>query len=83
MTPPSQVRRLVLNRARCGACGTAIESGHTHDFVWCPCGKLAVDGGLTYVRRLWSVDYEELSRWRDADGKLHDNDETSNPWPDA
>jgi hypothetical protein len=26
-----------------------IESHHRHDFQWCKCGQLAVDGGLSYV----------------------------------
>ena len=29
-----------------------IESTHVHDFVSCKCGKLCVDGGLEYLRRV-------------------------------
>jgi hypothetical protein len=44
-----------------------ITSVHRHDFVRCECGKVAVDGGTHYLRRLWSLDatpedaYTELS----------------------
>jgi len=37
----NEVRR---NRARCRKCGTVVESHHTHDYVECACGSIAVDG---------------------------------------
>jgi hypothetical protein len=42
---------LLKNAARCRQCGTVIESKHVHDFVWCSCGSIFVDGGLEYLRR--------------------------------
>ena len=42
---------LIRNAARCRACETVIESRSRHDFVWCACGKIFVDGGLEYARR--------------------------------
>lgn len=46
---------ITRNSARClnPDCGDEIESTHRHDFRWCSCGNLAVDGGLDYARRLW------------------------------
>jgi ribosomal protein S27AE len=44
---PSEVIR---NRAKCAECGDVIESRHRHDFVWCKCGSIAVDGGHDYIR---------------------------------
>ncbi|WP_232696130.1 DUF7695 domain-containing protein [Brevibacillus daliensis] len=41
------------NAIRCLHCNDVIESKHRHDFVWCSCGKVAVDGGLAYMRRLF------------------------------
>ena len=35
-------------------CSAVVESRHTHDFVWCNCRALAVDGGVEYVR--WVFD---------------------------
>lgn len=43
-------RKILKNAAKCGTCGTIIESTHRHDFVACPCGNF-VDGGLDYLRR--------------------------------
>lgn len=60
---------LLRNAARCHRCGDTIESRHTHDFVRCSCGCLAVDGGLDYARRCSAagVTYDELAE--------HDDDE--------
>ena len=47
------------NRIRCKKCGDVIESLHRHDFKWCKCGSVAVDGGQDYFRRC-GEDYEEV-----------------------
>ena len=44
-------RKTVLNMAKCLKCGDIIESRHTHDYVVCSCGNLAVDGGKDYCKR--------------------------------
>jgi predicted RNA-binding Zn-ribbon protein involved in translation (DUF1610 family) len=49
MRSPSLILR---NRARCTHCGQEIESLHRHDFRCCSCGKMAVDGGRDYIRRI-------------------------------
>lgn len=50
------------NAARCRRCGDVIQSGHTHDFRWCRCGAIAVDGGHAYLARTGRPeDCEELS----------------------
>lgn len=66
MTVPP-LRRLTRNAARCTHCGTVIESRHRHDYVPCPCGRIAVDGGLSYLRRAFTqvTDIEELSEYAD------------------
>ena len=69
---------LVRNSAHCLVCDDELVSTHRHDFKYCSCGRLAVDGGLAYTRRLFSKDAlwedtslyeddltpEELARWR-------------------
>lgn len=58
--------RLVRNAAECGECGDVIESRHRHDFVWCSCGNLAVDGGLDYAKRLFgNGNWIERSRYEE------------------
>lgn len=45
---------ILRNSARCLDCGDEVESTHRHDFKWCRCGKLGVDGGHDYIRRIGS-----------------------------
>lgn len=53
---------IVRNAARCKVCGTEVESKHCYDKVWCKCGKIAVDGGHAYLKRIGNFgDMEELS----------------------
>lgn len=42
---------VVTNKAQCKLCGDVIESKHGHDFKWCKCGEIAVDGGKRYLKR--------------------------------
>ena len=44
-------RKIVRNAARCRECGDFIESRHVHDFRYCKCGRIFVDGGTQYIRR--------------------------------
>lgn len=39
------------NRAQCLKCKDIIESKHRHDFKWCKCHAIAVDGGDAYLKR--------------------------------
>lgn len=59
--------KIISNKVRCKHCGDVIESRHRHDFVRCKCGKVAVDGGKSYLRRAFQTepenDYEELSEY--------------------
>lgn len=43
--------RIIRNSVHCNECDTEIESTHRHDFKYCPCGNIAVDGGKDYLRR--------------------------------
>ena len=51
------------NDAKCNKCGDIIESTHRHDFKWCSCRTVAVDGGLEYIKRCFKSegDYTDLS----------------------
>jgi hypothetical protein len=42
-----------INKIRCKHCDDVIESVVTHDFKYCGCGKVAVDGGKAYARRMF------------------------------
>ena len=43
---------IVVNQIRCNKCGDEPFSKSVHDFVWCECGTVAVDGGQEYLRRV-------------------------------
>lgn len=44
------MQKILVNKIRCNKCGDEIESTHRHDFKFCKCGAVAVDGGLDYLR---------------------------------
>lgn len=53
---------ILRNAIRCKRCRDVIESLHRHDFKFCDCGAVAVDGGHDYLKRSGnSQDIEELS----------------------
>ena len=43
--------KIIRNAAQCKKCGDIIESTHRHDFKWCICHSIFVDGGKDYIRR--------------------------------
>lgn len=50
------------NKIKCKKCGDVIESKSVHDFKWCSCKAIAVDGGHEYLRRVGDLEgFEELS----------------------
>ena len=53
---------ILSNQILCWKCGDRPYSAHVHDFKHCECGAIAVDGGMSYLRRLGNPeDIEELS----------------------
>lgn len=53
--------RYLCNKIRCPVCEEVIQSYHIHDFKFCKCGSVAIDGGNEYLRRVSEVVWEELS----------------------
>lgn len=47
---------IVRNSIRCRRCGQEIESHDRHDFRWCKCRAVAVDGGHSYLKRVGEMD---------------------------
>lgn len=57
--------KIISNKIKCMKCGDIIESEHQHDFKWCSCKSVAVDGGKEYLRRLGEPeDIIEMSEWK-------------------
>lgn len=60
---------LLENSAQCLECDTRIVSMTRHDFVTCRCGKVSVDGGHEYARRVFDGD-----NWVDTSIYIGGND---------
>lgn len=62
------MKKLLVNKIKCNNCGDIIESRHTHDFKWCSCRSVAVDGGLNYAKRCAKNfdDIIDLSEWEEC-----------------
>lgn len=59
-------RKIIRNAAQCLSCNDIIVSTYRHDFVTCKCGKLSVDGGLEYIRRVGDFENSlDLSEYED------------------
>lgn len=53
---------ILQNEIKCLQCGDVIFSRHRHDYKLCGCGKVGVDGGQVYLRRIGNKeDYKDLS----------------------
>lgn len=58
------MEKILVNKIRCKKCGEVIESIDRHDFKFCQCGAVAVDGGTDYLKRSGNrEDWEELSEY--------------------
>lgn len=58
------MRKIKSNKIRCRKCGEIIESVSVHDFKFCKCGAVAVDGGHEYLRRCGNLEnFEERSEY--------------------
>lgn len=56
------MRKILFNRIKCKKCGDVIECVTVHDFKFCRCQTVAVDGGHEYFRRVGNCgDWEDLS----------------------
>ena len=52
--------KILANSIKCNHCGDHIYSAHRHDFRYCECGAVAVDGGMDYQKRV-GTDYTDTS----------------------
>lgn len=59
--------KIYANRIKCKKCGDILESSFTHDFRFCTCGAVAVDGGREYLKRYGNPeDIEELAVYEEV-----------------
>lgn len=53
---------ILSNQVRCNMCDDTPFSANRHDFKSCKCGAIAVDGGMSYLRRVGAIDnYTDMS----------------------
>ena len=53
---------ILSNQVECLKCGDKPFSTNRHDFKYCKCGNIAVDGGMDYLRRVGKLDeYKDIS----------------------
>jgi len=52
-------------KIKCLICNDIIESKSRHDFVWCSCGNVAVDGGEDYLKVTFYTDKYEVIKEED------------------
>jgi hypothetical protein len=59
--------KIKVNKIQCAKCKDIIESKHRHDFKFCSCGAVAVDGGKDYLKRCFDCEESviELSECED------------------
>lgn len=61
---------IIKNAVKCKHCEDVIESKNTHDFVTCSCGACSVDGGCSYLKRVFKTspeeDFEDLSETKNV-----------------
>lgn len=56
------MEKIIKNQVQCRKCKDLLISTHVHDFKFCSCGAIAVDGGNEYLRRCGNIeDMIELS----------------------
>lgn len=61
--------KIIRNSAKCLKCNDEVESKHRHDFVWCSCKSLAVDGGKAYLKRSgYPSEIEDTSIFEESEG---------------
>lgn len=58
------VYKIKKNKVMCLKCQDIVESTHRHDFRWCKCGAIAVDGGTAYLKRVGNLNsYRDMSEY--------------------
>jgi hypothetical protein len=69
-------KKIKINRIKCLVCGDIITSVHRHDYNFCKCGAVAVDGGKDYLKRTFNgeerdrlghMPYEDLSEYEEEE----------------
>ena len=52
---------MIVTAIKCKKCGDTIYSRAVHDFRWCSCGTVAIDGGFDYTRVVGDVSLDTFA----------------------
>jgi hypothetical protein len=70
---------ILKNSVQCLKCGDIIVSMHRHDFKFCSCEAVGVDGGNAYLKRMGSFHHiKELSVMVEGGVEVWDTEELDN-----
>lgn len=58
--------KLLVSRIKCSKCGDIICSHHRHDFKYCKCSQVFIDGGTDYLRTGGLAGYINMSIWTNS-----------------
>lgn len=53
---------------KCLKCGDVVVSRHRHDFRWCKCETVAIDGGRDYTRVCGNPEDYKIIQVKDSEG---------------
>lgn len=68
--------KIIRNSGACTQCGDEIESTNRHDFCYCKCKAIAVDGGQDYLKRMGEPnDFRDTSVYQVDLNKLGKEDD--------
>jgi len=58
-------KKIITNSVQCTHCKDIVVSEYRHDWKTCKCGKVSVDGGHDYIKRVFveEGDFVELSKF--------------------
>ena len=59
--------KILQNVIQCNHCKDVLVSYHVHDFKTCKCGKVSIDGGFDYLRRVFEKE-EDFTDYSKTDG---------------
>jgi hypothetical protein len=62
---------------RCAKCHDVIQSMYRHDFKFCECGAIFVDGGNDYLRmggELESIQIKKDGQWVNSEEEFKNNE---------
>lgn len=52
--------KILINKIQCRNCKDILISNFTHDFKYCTCGAVGIDGGKDYLKRIAKYTFDDI-----------------------